>query len=68
MCSITCEEVSIQNNEEAISKGHIGNLIRHSSEKHQGKAIFLNLLDNGVVMIDSPMVIEHDHLFFDCIK
>ncbi|KAL4490360.1 hypothetical protein ABPG72_004399 [Tetrahymena utriculariae] len=69
ICSITCEQKNIFSKEnEMLIKTHVGNLNNHAQNCHEGKTIFFNILENVLILIDSPMTIEYDHLYFDLIK
>lgn len=67
MCSITCESTNVFANSQTLL-AHQGNLNKHAVKHHEGKTIFLNMLENQLIFIDSPMTVEYDHLFFDLIK
>ncbi|KAL4440883.1 hypothetical protein ABPG74_013864 [Tetrahymena malaccensis] len=69
ICSITCEQINIFSKQnEQLLKTYVGNLNNHALNFHEGKTIFFNILENVLILIDSPMTIEYDHLYFDLIK
>ncbi|EAR84996.2 zinc finger in N-recognin (macronuclear) [Tetrahymena thermophila SB210] len=69
ICSITCEKKNIfSKDNETLMRTHVGNLNTHALDCHEGKTIFFNILENTLILIDSPMTIEYDHLYFDLIK